>query len=157
MSVVKTCIQIAVTEDVTAELIRILTQFIMKYHIFQDSQGSFIQNYHQPLSILLEISNPEYHKLKGRPPKQYRSVVENNHITSAVIYFIPKPHDFDAQLKNTRPITLLETVCKCVVKVVTNHLSQIFANHKVLQKGNFAGLPGGFTDVPIKMLDTVIH
>ncbi|CAB4382805.1 unnamed protein product [Rhizophagus irregularis] len=82
MSVVKTCIQIAVTEDVTAELIRILTQFIMKYHIFQDSQGSFIQNYHQPLSILLEISNPEYHKLKGRPPKQYRSVVENNHITS---------------------------------------------------------------------------
>ncbi|GBC50548.1 reverse transcriptase family protein [Rhizophagus irregularis DAOM 181602=DAOM 197198] len=28
----------------------------------------------------------------------------------AVVYPIPKPHDFDAQLKNTRPITLLETV-----------------------------------------------
>ncbi|GBC44026.2 hypothetical protein GLOIN_2v1783829 [Rhizophagus irregularis DAOM 181602=DAOM 197198] len=31
------------------------------------------------------------------------------------------PHEFDAQLKNTRPITLLETVRKCVVKVVTTH------------------------------------
>ncbi|CAB4443963.1 unnamed protein product [Rhizophagus irregularis] len=102
MSVAKTCIQIAVTEDVTAELIGILTQFIMKYRrstglsientgsavsfsgteSLQDSQGSSIQNYHQPLSILPEISNPEYHKPKGRPPKRYRSVVENNHVTS---------------------------------------------------------------------------
>ncbi|GET55187.1 hypothetical protein GLOIN_2v1790829 [Rhizophagus irregularis DAOM 181602=DAOM 197198] len=75
----------------------------------------------------------------------------------AVVYHILKLHDFDAQLKNTRPITLLETVCKCVVKVVTIHLSQILANHKVLQGGNFAGLLGGFTNVPIKILDAVIH
>ncbi|CAB4386894.1 unnamed protein product [Rhizophagus irregularis] len=75
----------------------------------------------------------------------------------AVVYPIPKPHDFDAQLKNTRPITLLETVRKCVVKVVTNRLSNILADNKVLQGGNFAGLPGGSTDVPIKMLDAIIH
>ncbi|EXX52504.1 hypothetical protein RirG_252520 [Rhizophagus irregularis DAOM 197198w] len=75
----------------------------------------------------------------------------------AVVYPIPKPHDFDAQLKNTRPITLLETVRKCVVKVVTNRLSTILANNKILQGGNFAGLPGGSTDVPIKMLDAIIH
>ncbi|CAB4420331.1 unnamed protein product [Rhizophagus irregularis] len=50
----------------------------------------------------------------------------------AVIYPIPKPHDFDAQLKNTRPITLLETVRKCVVKVVTNRLSNILADNNVL-------------------------
>ncbi|GET52544.1 RNA-directed DNA polymerase from mobile element jockey-like [Rhizophagus irregularis DAOM 181602=DAOM 197198] len=37
----------------------------------------------------------------------------------ALVYPIPKPHEFDAQLKNTRPITLLETVRKCVVKVIT--------------------------------------
>lgn len=74
-----------------------------------------------------------------------------------MVYHILKLHDFDAQLKNTRPITLLETVCKCVVKVVTIHLSQILANHKVLQGGNFAGLLGGFTNVPIKILDAVIH
>ncbi|CAB4416056.1 unnamed protein product [Rhizophagus irregularis] len=75
----------------------------------------------------------------------------------AVVYPIPKPHDFDAQLKNTRPITLLETVRKCVVKVVTNRLSSLLADNKVLQGGNFAGLPGGSTDVPIKMLDAIIH
>ncbi|PKY58537.1 hypothetical protein RhiirA4_480519, partial [Rhizophagus irregularis] len=50
----------------------------------------------------------------------------------AVVYPIPKPHDFDAQLKNTRPITLLETVRKCVVKVVTNRLSNILADNNVL-------------------------
>ncbi|EXX54974.1 RNA-directed DNA polymerase from mobile element jockey-like [Rhizophagus irregularis DAOM 181602=DAOM 197198] len=75
----------------------------------------------------------------------------------AVVYLIPKPHDFNAQLKNTRPITLLKTVQKCVVKVITNRLSNILADKKVLQRGNFAGLPGGSTDVPIKMLDAIIH
>ncbi|GET59018.1 reverse transcriptase family protein [Rhizophagus irregularis DAOM 181602=DAOM 197198] len=75
----------------------------------------------------------------------------------AVVYPIPKPHEFDAQLKNTRPITFLETVRKCVVKVITNRLSNILADNKVLQGGNFAGLPGGSTDVPIKMLDVIIH
>ncbi|CAB4434466.1 unnamed protein product [Rhizophagus irregularis] len=78
-------------------------------------------------------------------------------LMKSVVYPIPKPHDFDAQLKNTRPITLLETVQKCVVKVVTNHLSNILADNNVLQGVNFAGLPGGSTDVPIKMLDAIIH
>ncbi|GBC38576.1 reverse transcriptase family protein [Rhizophagus irregularis DAOM 181602=DAOM 197198] len=52
----------------------------------------------------------------------------------AVVYLIPKPHDFNAQLKNTRPITLLKTVQKCVVKVITNRLSNILADKKVLQR-----------------------
>ncbi|GBC34526.2 RNA-directed DNA polymerase from mobile element jockey-like [Rhizophagus irregularis DAOM 181602=DAOM 197198] len=75
----------------------------------------------------------------------------------ALVYPISKPHEFDAQLKNTRPITLLETVRKCVVKVVTTRLSNILADNQVLQGGNFAGLPGGSTDIPIKMLDAIIH
>ncbi|GET62832.1 RNA-directed DNA polymerase from mobile element jockey-like [Rhizophagus irregularis DAOM 181602=DAOM 197198] len=75
----------------------------------------------------------------------------------ALVYPIPKPHEFDAQLKNTQPITLLETVRKCVVKVVTTRLSKILADNQVLQGGNFAGLPGGSTDIPIKMLDAIIH
>ncbi|EXX65475.1 hypothetical protein RirG_132910 [Rhizophagus irregularis DAOM 197198w] len=51
----------------------------------------------------------------------------------ALVYPIPKPHEFDAQLKNTRPITLLETVRKCVVKVVTTRLSKILADNQMLQ------------------------
>ncbi|CAB5376007.1 unnamed protein product [Rhizophagus irregularis] len=103
MSIAKTSIQIAVTEDVTAELIGILTQFIMKYRrstglsieksteSLQDSQGSSIQDNLQPLSVLPDISNPEYHKSKGRPPKRYKSTVENNRITSG------KPDDVTVQ------------------------------------------------------------
>ncbi|PKY31240.1 hypothetical protein RhiirB3_475132 [Rhizophagus irregularis] len=103
MSIAKTSIQIAVTEDVTAELIGILTQFIMKYRrstglsieksteSLQDSQGSSIQDNLQPLSVLPDISNPEYHKPKGRPPKRYKSTVENNCITSG------KPDDVTVQ------------------------------------------------------------
>ncbi|PKB95688.1 hypothetical protein RhiirA5_402692 [Rhizophagus irregularis] len=103
MSIAKTSIQIAVTEDVTAELIGILTQFIMKYRrstglsieksteSLQDSQGSSIQDNLQPLSVLPDISNPEYHKPKGRPPKRYKSTVENNRITSG------KPDDVTVQ------------------------------------------------------------
>ncbi|RGB23353.1 hypothetical protein C1646_774623, partial [Rhizophagus diaphanus] len=99
MSIVKTSIQIAVTEDVTAELIGILTYHILysiglsfentKNFIFfsgteslQDSQGSSIQDNLQLLSILPDISNPEYHKPKGQPPKWYKSMVENNRIIS---------------------------------------------------------------------------
>ncbi|GET52556.1 reverse transcriptase family protein [Rhizophagus irregularis DAOM 181602=DAOM 197198] len=50
-----------------------------------------------------------------------------------------------------------QTVWKCVVKFVTTRLSKILADNQVLQGGNFAGLPGGFTDIPIKMLDAIIH
>ena len=101
MSVAKTCIQVAVMEDTTAELIGILTQFIMKYRqntglgivdtqnsvlftntISQDLQDSSesIQDIRQPLTNLPEISNPEYHKPKGRPPKRYKSAIENNRV-----------------------------------------------------------------------------
>ncbi|CAB4489676.1 unnamed protein product [Rhizophagus irregularis] len=57
----------------------------------QDSQGSSIQDNLQPLSVLPDISNPEYHKPKGRPPKRYKSTVENNCITSG------KPDDVTVQ------------------------------------------------------------
>ncbi len=34
------------------------------------------------MSILLEVSNSEYHKPKGWPSKWYKSVVEDNYVTS---------------------------------------------------------------------------
>ncbi|PKK59730.1 hypothetical protein RhiirC2_857220 [Rhizophagus irregularis] len=73
MFIAKTSIQIAIIEDVTAELIGILTQFIMKYHrnteSLQDLQEYSIQD---TLSILPDISNPVYHKPKGQPSKWYK-------------------------------------------------------------------------------------
>ncbi|PKY54202.1 hypothetical protein RhiirA4_472876 [Rhizophagus irregularis] len=112
MSIAKTSIQIAITEGITAELIRILMQFIMKYRrntslniekstisfsntidaiYCIDSQEFSIQDNPQPLSILSDISNLEYHNPKERSPKQYKSTVKNNHITSG------KPNDVTVQ------------------------------------------------------------
>ena len=99
MSIAKTNIQIAIMKDATAKLIRILTQFIMKYRrstglsieatnnfagidLSQDSQGTATQDDRQPLTILPEVSNPEYHIPKGRPPKRYKSAVENIRVMS---------------------------------------------------------------------------
>ncbi|PKY60690.1 hypothetical protein RhiirA4_484664, partial [Rhizophagus irregularis] len=69
---------------------------------------------------------------------------------------IPKPHEFDALLKNTRPITLLETARKLLVKIINNRLSNILSSHRVLQGNNFAGLPGSSVNTPINVLDGII-
>jgi hypothetical protein len=95
MSVAKTSVQIAVAEGATRELTGLLSQFITKYrhntglNIDEDqevfSYGVIRNNcQRQPLEPLIimdnsvpEISNPEYHKPRGRPPKRYKAPTEN--------------------------------------------------------------------------------
>ncbi|GET50587.1 reverse transcriptase family protein [Rhizophagus irregularis DAOM 181602=DAOM 197198] len=60
----------------------------------------------------------------------------------AMVFPIPKPHEWKCQLKNTRPITLLEVIRKSLVKLFYNRLASILASNEVLKGGNFAGLPG---------------
>ncbi|CAB4432993.1 unnamed protein product [Rhizophagus irregularis] len=74
----------------------------------------------------------------------------------ASIVPIPKPHEFECLLKNTRPITLLETARKLLVKIITNRLSKIMATHQVLTGDNFAGLPGSSITTPINVLDGIM-
>ncbi|GET57866.1 RNA-directed DNA polymerase from mobile element jockey-like [Rhizophagus irregularis DAOM 181602=DAOM 197198] len=75
----------------------------------------------------------------------------------AMVFPIPKPHEWKCQLKNTRPITLLEMIRKSLVKLFYNRLSTIMASHDVLKGGNFAGLPGGSCCDPIITLESIIH
>ncbi|GET00059.1 RNA-directed DNA polymerase from mobile element jockey-like [Rhizophagus clarus] len=75
----------------------------------------------------------------------------------AMVFPIPKPHEWRCQLKNTRPITLLEVIRKSFVKLFYNRLSTILAAHNVLKGGNFAGLPGGTCRDPIITLESIIH
>src|SRR5688572_25718115 len=74
----------------------------------------------------------------------------------ATVFPIPKPHEWKCQLKNTRLITLLEIICKTLVKLFYNHLALILASNSVLQGGNFAGLPGGSCRDPIITLESLI-
>ena len=57
----------------------------------------------------------------------------------------------------TRLLTLLDTMRKVVIKIVTNRLSRIMAKHKVLKGNNFAGLPGRSTEVPIKLMNMILE
>ncbi|GET57942.1 RNA-directed DNA polymerase from mobile element jockey-like [Rhizophagus irregularis DAOM 181602=DAOM 197198] len=75
----------------------------------------------------------------------------------AMVFPIPKPHEWKCQLKNTRPITLLEVIRKSLVKLFYNRLSTIMASHDVLKGGNFAGLPSGSCRDPIITLESIIH
>jgi hypothetical protein len=60
-------------------------------------------------------------------------------------------------LKNTRPITLLDTARKLMNRLLYKRLSYILHDHHVLTGGNFAGLPGGTCDIPIAVLESIIY
>ncbi|GBB88007.1 hypothetical protein RclHR1_14510004 [Rhizophagus clarus] len=75
----------------------------------------------------------------------------------AMVFPIPKSHEWRCQLKNTRPITLLEVIWKAFVKLFYTRLSTTLATHNVLKGGNFAGLPGGTCRDPIITLESIIH
>jgi hypothetical protein len=71
------------------------------------------------------------------------------------IYPIPKNKDWGAELTNTRPIMLMETTRKCFTKIITNRISTICKERKILRGPNFAGLPGESTLEPIQLLNNI--
>jgi hypothetical protein len=77
-------------------------------------------------------------------PKQWKK---------ANIYPIPKPKPWEYDLNNTRPITLLETLRKMFMKIITNRLSD--AN--ILQGYQFAGLPKKLTFEPLRIINKLIN
>ncbi|CAJ0893772.1 6198_t:CDS:2 [Entrophospora sp. SA101] len=49
----------------------------------------------------------------------------------ADIYPIPKPKEWECDLNNTRPITLLDTTRKAMVRLLNNRLAKIMVKHKI--------------------------
>ncbi|EXX63795.1 uncharacterized protein OCT59_012974 [Rhizophagus irregularis] len=64
-------------------------------------------------------------------PKKWRNVL---------LFPIPKPHDWNSKLHNTRPITLLETPRKLLVNIISTKLNNILSQYSILQDNNKAGI-----------------
>jgi hypothetical protein len=73
------------------------------------------------------------------------------------IFPIPKMSEWDLSLANTRPIMLLETFRKSLVRVVQKRLSKVMINRNILKGFNFAGLEGESTTVPIHILHNLME
>ncbi|GBC36358.2 ribonuclease HI, putative [Rhizophagus irregularis DAOM 181602=DAOM 197198] len=58
---------------------------------------------------------------------------------------------------NTRPIALLDNIRKSVTKLLTNRLSTILTNNKVLRGLNFCGLKGEDTAIPLRLMNDIIE
>ena len=108
--------------------------------------------------ILKKLSNSSLKLLK----KFYNIILKTSLIPNswllAIIYPIPKPGDWDLDLNKTRPITLLESPQKLLMKILTNRLSRILATNKeVLGECNYAALPGYSTNEPIFITNNILE
>ncbi|EXX57697.1 hypothetical protein RirG_204730 [Rhizophagus irregularis DAOM 197198w] len=74
----------------------------------------------------------------------------------ANIYPIPKPKPWGYDLNNTRPITLLETLRKMFMKIITNRLSDAMVKYNILRGHQFAGLPKKSTFEPLRIIKELI-
>ncbi|GBC34051.2 hypothetical protein GLOIN_2v1846731 [Rhizophagus irregularis DAOM 181602=DAOM 197198] len=75
----------------------------------------------------------------------------------ANIYPIPKPKPWGYRLNNTRPITLLETARKVMMKIITKRISKIMVEHQILQGYQYAGLPLNSTFEPLRIINEIIQ
>jgi hypothetical protein len=90
--------------------------------------------------------------------KCFRSSSIPSEWKQAIVYPIPKPHEWNCYLKNTRPITLLDTAQKLMTtRILYNRIAPVLANNSIMTRGNYAGLPGGSYDPPITVLEVIIN
>src|SRR5262249_39379442 len=71
----------------------------------------------------------------------------------ATIYPIPKPHEWNCFLQNTRSITLLDTARKMMTRLLYNHIAFKLVDNNVLTVNNFAGFPGNSCDPPLVIFE----
>ncbi len=79
-----------------------------------------------------------------------------NQWKKAQIFTIPKSHQWDGDLNQLRPITLLECGRKLLTKILTNRLSSILETNSVLQSNNYGFRAGRSTNDALLILRNCI-
>ena len=72
-----------------------------------------------------------------------------------MVYPIPKKKEFEGDLTQTRPITLIEHTRKIFTKTLTKRLNKILGHRDVLNIRNNATLPNTSTTGPIQWLPNI--
>jgi hypothetical protein len=76
---------------------------------------------------------------------------------TAQVYLIPKGKNWEYDLNNTRPIALLETMRKCLTRIINKRLSKVIKEREILKGLNYAGLPGCSTEEPIHIVNALVE
>lgn len=73
------------------------------------------------------------------------------------IFPIPKPKLYNNELRNTRPIMLIDNIRKTFMKMLNARLVRVIKRYNILTGPNFAGLPGNSTTDPIMILKNIFE
>ena len=65
--------------------------------------------------------------------------------------------NWQCDITKTHPLTLLDTMKKAVMKILTNQLLRVIAKYAVLKGNNFAGILGGSTELFIKLMHMILE
>src|SRR5436305_6422488 len=75
----------------------------------------------------------------------------------AIIVLISKCDDWKGDLTNMKPITLIETACKILTKILSNRISNTCSTHQILKGDNFSVLKDTSTSTPIQIVNATIE
>ena len=73
------------------------------------------------------------------------------------IFMILKPNKYNYNIRNTRPIALLDSFRKVVTKIMENRLSALLFKYNILRGLNYCDLKGELTEPPIHLVNSVIE
>ena len=65
--------------------------------------------------------------------------------------------DWQCDITKTWPLTLLDTLRKMVMKVITNHLAALMVKYNILKENNFTDLLRGSMKTLIKLMNMIIE
>jgi len=120
-----------------------------------------------PLKKASGPSKISYEMIKHLPDKflqlvlhEFNFILQHNIIPNnwrkATIFPIPKPKEFEGNLSNTRPITLLDCIRKTFVKIINNRLNHYIHINNLLEPNNRAGISGSSTMEIIARLELIL-